>query len=93
MNGQPTPRPTPQAGDEPADALSEDHYITVHIEDVPTGDLSVALPDGRPVDVYRDAGDGRRYGRHPWGFTVGYDETDDRPPPTAERRPDGLEGK
>lgn len=93
MTGQPTPSPIPQTGDEPADVLSDDHYLTEHVEDVPTADLDVVLPDGRPVDVYRDSGDGRRYGRHPWGFTIGYDETDNQPSTTAERSPDGIEGK
>ena len=71
MTEQPTSRPTPRSGEEPADALA----------------------DGQPVDVYRDPEDGRRYGKHPWGFTLGYDETADLPPTTAERRADGLEGK
>lgn len=93
MTGQPTPSPNPQTGDDTSDVLSDSHYLTEHIEAVPTADLDVALPDGRPVDVYRDSGDGRRYGRHPFGFTIGYDETDNQPPPTAERSPDGIEGK
>ena len=92
MTGHPTPSPTAQTGDDASDVLSDNHYLTEHIEDVPTADLDVALSDGRPVDVYRDSDDGRRYGRHPWGFTIGYDETHNQPP-TAERSPDGIEGK
>ncbi len=93
MTGHPTPSPTPQTGDGPADVLSDDYYLIEHIEDVPTADLDVVLADGRPVDVYRDSVDGRRYGRHPFGFTIGYDETDNQPPTTAERSSDGIEGK
>ena len=84
MAGQQPRSPTPPAG--PDEALDEDQYLEVFVEDVPTDDLVVRLPDGLPVEVYV-GDDGRRYGRHPSGFTVCYDEE----PPRGER--DGLEGK
>ena len=84
MPGQPPPTPPPPT--DPDEALADDHYLAVHVEDVPTGDLVVRLPDGLPVEVYV-GDDGRRYGRHPSGFTVCYDEE----PPRGES--DGLEGK